>query len=61
MREYPKGEDVHCARFKEEDIRNIRQLLEMKILDEPKLAKMYNTSQSYINQIKNKKVWAHIT
>jgi len=61
MREYPRGEAVHSARFKEEDIRNIRQLLEMKILDETKLAKMYNTTQSYINQIKNKKVWAHVT
>lgn len=46
------------VKFTEEDILKIRELSKIKNYTE--IAKLYNTSSSYIGTIINKKSWKHI-
>lgn len=54
------GEQHHRARFKELDILEIRRLYSEKILNQPEIAKKFNTSQPIISRIIRKKSWRHI-
>lgn len=54
-----KGEKHHFHKLKDDDIREIRMLLNGN-LTQLEIGSLFNVGQDVISRIKNKKVWAHV-
>jgi group I intron endonuclease len=54
------GENHHKAKFKEEDILNIKRLIKSKQYTFQEIGDMYNVGRAYISLINTKRIWKHV-
>lgn len=57
---HAKGEETHCAKLSEQDVRTIVYMYKTGEVTQKKIADIYNVDPSDISRIVNKKYWKHI-